>query len=518
MNGGSFSQARPWYTTDANPQTTEDCFTLRTTSTSNDGSIGSTSGRPDGRFYDAIYAKPFRDLRVPVKGKWTLADGVDYVKTVSINGVASERASERVPFTQVWTEDASSDDYANKTFRINGTGDGKLMPISELPFEFTEGLTVYKVDNGVVTAYTTTTITSGYVTVNEAQTRKTGVYWWIPSLADAKSSMWTDIIAAPDVFLATFPNGCYGAWIGIADAANPHRLSRKSLDSTSSYVYTDNNGSTWSSSTRSIDTTLNQVGAVSVGRVLLEHYEFAPDFTEPADHVRVDHLQERLTALQAHFSYAGASLMTSLIGKVGTVGTYPRHTIIEGYTLSPTGKLISDGFTWNVKHPDIGLIESDSPAVKTIFYGHVDDAGFLEVYTPYKGLVNDSGADNIGDFNQVTVNSSTTYVAGEYYRLNHIDFSELNNKVFRCVLGQSRTPSSLIANHTLLANGNLIQGDGAIAFELWDGNGFGDDNEFIIANGDNVGVDENNNAIRYGLHKVQLPHPIYIGLNNKQGL
>jgi hypothetical protein len=149
-------------------------------------------------------------------------------------------------------------------------------------------------------------------------------------------------------------------------------------------------------------------------------------------------------------------------------------------------------------HNNITLdISNNSPAVKALDYLSSEN-GVAKLSYAYKEMVWDSTANASDDFTEVTVNTSYTYAVGQYYKLTHVDFGPLQHKVFLCGQNRSASASWLAASH-LDPEGNLLHvSNGDLLFTLWDGNGWGDNNQFEFANNQATQTDDNGNTVLYG--------------------
>jgi len=400
------------------------------------GSISSAlSGHKADLYYDAIYADDIEDLRLDVSGNFDLQRFNDFGLKQSVNGNASERNTEYLPFTRVESEQAAS---------ASSTSGAIQIPLNAASnYNVGDLVTVLDASNTILIDRVTVTAkgTDGGGTVDYLNwdssegtyNRVSGETYTavIESTSNIKSKYWTDIAGDPTDILATFPNGVHGTWLSeIPDSTSKsYKATRKALANLS-HQETNDNGATWSGSLNGwdlVNSDNTQVAAIATGTIRLINYEYAPNFTEPVNRVYPHWFGNKGFAINFATAGYGVELVQSLINKISTGLSNP--SIVEGFHIHGYKTSDANGFSnssgYEPKHDTINLAGVDSPAVKVFPYVHLNDYGILELYLVYKELVHN-------------------------------------------------------------------------------GTSFGDDNEFIIADGDNYYIDENGNTIKGGVHKVNL--------------
>lgn len=481
-------------------------------SPANVGSINGASalsGSPTQyEFYDAIYAGQVKDLRLDANKK----DLVKLLEDSSRRDIAATtRGWGKVPFVDiVGSSTPTQFNTQANTVRVLRTD--LAIDLNGLPE-----------DNVAMRCIGAAIIDGTTYRINKLQKSGDGHYrfWFtdsetvvsVGSVVDLVISLylsadydilpWVDIMGSPANIAATFPDGCAGQWIPEL-AGDDNNLNRKA-GADNGRIYTTDNGVTWLTASGLLDFTTNTgYGYLSTqpNRVTLQMYESLSDFTAPSNNLPVLGKVGDVYSTVDYEASRGGRLMPSLTGIIGKSSQSTRR---YGNFNLVTRTILSDGSLgtgdYSPKHSplDFGAPANDSHAVKTLM-GLTEVDGLI--YPMYWGseIIWDTSADNIGDFTQVTTNGSTTYVAGQYYRFNHVDFGAQNNRAFRCIIGQARTPSSLISNNYMNNDSNLSNADGVLTFEVWDGSGWGDSSTIQIVNMESTINDKNGNSVKTFCH------------------
>ena len=119
-------------------------------------------------------------------------------------------------------------------------------------------------------------------------------------------------------------------------------------------------------------------------------------------------------------------------------------------------------------------------------------------------MVWDSSLDSGDEFITITEVSTELKSAGQHYRVTDGTFQGY----WFCELSTSAPFDN--AMWSVNSDGSLCWRDGAAYFKRWDGNGFGDNNQFEIADNQNTLTDDNGNSVLYGTARVALPY-FYVG-------
>jgi hypothetical protein len=330
---------RSWYDSLASsPSNVAECFTLATLNGNGKGNIGKTSGRPDEKFYDAIYASDVQDLRMSSR-RVPVAEIREKYKRMAIAGEV--RGYEGVPFSTVYSG-VGSGSSANAS--LNWLLTGGAVPVfyvyisntkaevGDIGYLYDEtiGLIVrFRVGEVFNTQWVrsdlgTTENLSAYEVLlgtppvgNDDGTGSTAYLIIEKKQAHSQANpTWTDIIGDPANIAATFPNGVEGQWIkNIPFNGNTYHFNRKvvpslvrrlqtlnEVDFTYQYVAVNNTDNSFTSS-------------APTGTVSLFHYETPAHFTE--DVVNITQLTD-WSPVYATNNHKDAILTSSLIGKIAT--------------------------------------------------------------------------------------------------------------------------------------------------------------------------------------------------------
>ena len=481
-NGGS---SYLWWQANAlalNVSSTLECFTLAQSFT---GAIGQQSGRSDGKYYDAIYASDVvSDLRMSSR-RVPLAEIRETYKRKAIAGEV--RGFDGVPFTYSTVSASSGSGNA-----ISGVGIGLRTTIPS---------TIYIVNGSSVIKATATSIFSdNQIGLSETILRDGYIVSTLEQTHKQANPTWTDIIGDPANIAATFPNGVEGMWIPVIPTGSPldFPLNRKALDASSNRESTTDNGVTWSSGSRVVNTTTNAISgyAIGVAEVELDHYETQAHFTE-------DDVNSVVLDLGAvwggnfYLTVYGCLLSSSLIGKILTSDQSASNSISQykpllGREMDSANKFSSNrgGNT----HSQIDLaFNNDTPAVKTLDYLSSEN-GQAKFCLVYKEMVYDADADDGNTFTEVIgEDTQSSLNVGELYFVNVPAIQGFYRNVL--TITGARLDDTRWGRDT---NGNIRWSNGEIAMEVWNGTGWGDNNQFEITDNQSTLTDDNGNACLYG--------------------
>ncbi|MBM7070874.1 hypothetical protein JQC92_02310 [Shewanella sp. 202IG2-18] len=409
-----------WFN-DSAPEVTSQsqCFNNATGSGGDVGYRGDTgfissgkSGRPDDRFYDAIYAGGQggvqQDLRYSVYEPTKAEIGRQLLRMQS----GEFRGYEKARFTRVHTQ--TSDDQVST--------DGVITDIPFSESQMSNGDSIYIQSSVDATIYTKVTITSVYsssgkVGINfapSASRRQGGQVVHERELPYSLGHQFTqvDVIGNPANILATpdLANGWAGSWIPVIPDSliDEVGLTRKVLNAPSlPRIYTVNNGATWSNVSATLDTTKNTMYALNdPDNVAIYTYTAQAKFTEDADNAVVYGGAEGLGTLTTTSHYdptGGCLLQESLIGLIGkstvNIAIWNQHLL--GYWLQSNG-LFHPDVTMLPQHTSIMLAapSNNSPAVKALNYV-TEDNGQLFMQYAYTELQHNGS--NWGDDSKIHI-------------------------------------------------------------------------------------------------------------------
>ncbi|MCP4984821.1 MAG: hypothetical protein GY928_01790, partial [Colwellia sp.] len=351
-----------WYeTAQVNMESVEKCFA----NAQADGNIASgVSGRPDGKYYDAVYASDIKDLRMSTK-RLPHKEIREKAKRMAIAGEV--RGYDGVPFTQIQTNE-----WSNGEFNTASIQDTSVCSVGD----------IVSVERWDSTVYDTTVITE---VVNATQLRfrdivgrKANGYVVIAQTNHGNHSQanptWTDIIGDPARIAATFPDGVEGQWLPVIPngTAKDFPLNRKFIQQSpiTPRARTDNNGSSWNVSSLSINETTNawESNNIPSTRVELWSYETQSHFTKGDTNRKALDLGNVFATNDNNISN-GNLLLSSLINKVGVGDAEPRNqnvTLInEGGFINGVPNMIAGN---EPTHATLTLGATTNPAIKTRSY------------------------------------------------------------------------------------------------------------------------------------------------------
>jgi hypothetical protein len=490
-----------------------DCFNELVALSTNavSGAIGDSNNiRPDGKVYDAIYASDVQDLRMSSK-KLPLTEIREKYKRMAIAG--DVRGFEAVPFTTFpsivwpntteygWVNSVLSIGTSNFRFRaLAGMYGFKLGDIITSPYGVHTVVNVNSndvqfsadtADTSNVIAHFRNLISSGlpFVAVVESQqTHK-----------QAKPT-WTDIIGSPANIAATFPKGVEGQWIPVVPDGTllSYPANRKNVAHKQALSTTDN-GIGWSFSSLFFNGTTNDITqSFTASSVRLQAYETQAHFTEDSNNEKVLDLGG-VSAGNFYNPSWGGLISSTLIGKVSTGSSDSkwRNASDFEYTLRTDTEILDTSTGQGVEHTTFSMLpDPSSPAVKALDYLSSEN-GVAKLSYAYKEMVYDSSADSPNEHTFVNQSSTFSYVAGTVYKLIHSNFVKLRDSVFVAEVSFTDTASN-VDRYSLFQDGSLKSSNGSTKLVLHDGNGFGDNNQFEIANNQATQTDDNGNTVLYG--------------------
>ncbi len=515
-NDGGFDSGRRWYEAlSKSPSSTSECFYFGNTQTSGDvapfvatwaGVIsGGSSGRPTSSpflYYDAIYAGQVQDLRTSSNRQTTN----ELLNEYSRKGIAGTiRGKESVPFTKVYTQTLSTSSGTGDTSIALGIADttginiGDVVDWQNSSGDYQRGY----VDSVAVTSNINVKLKYPNNTRHRILNTPVVVACTGFNLAQYETLPYQDIIGDPARIAATFPNGVYGQWIPKDTGGDDiYPLNRK-VSVVGSRQFTSNNGVTWTNGANIgvFDATMNQNTAGYSTHVALHQYSTPANPYELANNAEV--IGELGDAfVNGRFeSYYGGSLTNGLLGKVCT---YPLdignlRIPLMSYIITENNALLwNNGITHNTPSiPGNSIATVNSPMVKTFPYITQENSQYYLQWV-YKEMIWDTTLDNGVEFIDATDTNTITWTAGAHYHITTGAFRGF----WYCIAN----PGTTIANTNWSeVDGFLMRHTGVKYFKRWDGNGFGDDNNFNIVSGESTVLDDNGNSVLVGQKRVALP-------------
>ncbi|MGL1062938.1 hypothetical protein [Vibrio vulnificus] len=374
------------------------------------GSIGRGASRPDGKFYDAIYASGqggVIDWRLPARDMSSKEEAAKIFQKV-VNG--TYRGLEKLVYTRVLTSSGSGsstaaathaivlDDNSNVSvgdlaFLLDWSGTSWQRCIVETVSSNGSNITV----RGVTGELTRADATAGNVPifVNESKTH----------ISVSGDFTQLDVIGSPEEILKVdaLKNGWMGSWIPkIPDGTGNYPLTKKSLVNTGRYTYTTTSGVNWVSGGQPYDTTKNITTGTSggVGSVFLFDYTAFAKQTKPSTNKPVLNGSEGLGDVSASSWFGGSSngmcfLTESLIGKVPTSNAGWGDIELSLKVISANIRGDNFKIQYIGRHAPVALGEptNNSPAVKTLWYQTATN-GQCNLNFAYNELKYKAGVEN----------------------------------------------------------------------------------------------------------------------------
>ena len=455
---GNINTHANWYSVSSIQTTVIDCFTPLAIGSSGiigvdartlAGAIGGGSGRPDARFYDAIYASGWggvcRDMRYPASGLTAEDFAEQDLKIKS----GEYRGREMLEHTLVTTSDYANNSVA-EGFRIY-RAQGVIGDLSVNEHRYSGGYIV--TSDGDVIKYSRV---RHFTTVDE-----TYFYTDIPS-ADAQPS-WTgsshiimtktlgvsvageythtEIIGAPEQILLcdNLKEGWVGSWNPVIPTGdnpwNTFETSRPTNDTTIDKVQTDNNGASWLSGTHNFSPALSAPSATTsppLGRVEVWHYNTKAKMTTDVVNTEVFGRAKGVGDVFASSNSGdatGRGLGFSLISKILTSNSgiakprsvYGSHSLLNYNLLYD--KLSSARM--DIEHTPLLLPapNNNGPAFKALNYNVAkNQQGFINY--AYTQLTYDATAGDWGDDGKIHIADNQTTMPDENGHINLVGMAQ----------------------------------------------------------------------------------------------
>ncbi|CAI2292070.1 conserved hypothetical protein [Vibrio parahaemolyticus] len=526
-----------WYESTANQLTNvQQAFTLAST-VANSGAIGGVSGRPDGKFYDAIYASGqggVIDYRTPAKDMSSKEEASKVFQKV-VNG--SYRGEEGLLVTKfvanAYQGYFTAENKSHAYFKTgpNNTGNNIDFHGSGLPAG--TPIVAWQPSSGLV-GYGAVSTTNSYLYLNPTEnsrgktTHTTGFLpaggstepWYFACVDDSGipvSGDFTqlDLLGSPANIIASpeFANGWVGNWIPVIPndtlITTDFQLVRKAVITKMEFTWRDAGNSSWSSGSYNVNTTLNtrdNSAAQSRSRVAVNTYTAFAKQTKGSTNKKVLNGSEGVGFVWAsadNFVTQGNALIESLLGKVGKDnqdGNQERRFTITKHFMLPEGNL-KTGVNLHL-HTAVDLWKplNDSPAVKTLWYQIANNqqcslnfAWNELVYKPFTNPIVDTGAQMLRK-------------RGAIYLVN-VAGSALNGRLVIWNGNEASIPVDYTAYYVDANNVIKSKSSNAVStIQLYTGDGWGDDSTIRIIDGIGTFINLNGDTCLYGTHELAIPY------------
>ncbi|HCM0578261.1 TPA: methyl-accepting chemotaxis protein [Vibrio parahaemolyticus] len=322
-----------------------------------------------------------------------------------------------------------------------------------------------------------------------------------------------DVIGEPANILTTpaLANGWIGSW-NPKFHTNYNTIvgTRKNVLGAVARRYTDNLGTAWGSDSPAWDSAKNTFVASSLqptGRVELWEYTAFAKQTKVSTNKKVLNSTEGLGQVHAtyhHHVTAGATLVEALLGKVATsASTNARHTYtLQDYLIHEKGCTLDVGPGYLPTHATLDLAKPDAPtpAVKALWYQTANNQqcslnfAFNElVYKPFTNPIVDTGAQMLRK-------------RGAIYLVN-VAGSVLNGRLVIWNGNEASIPVDYTAYYVDANNVIKSKSSNAVStIQLYTGDGWGDDSTVRIIDGIGTFINLNGDTCLYGTHELAIPY------------
>ncbi|EGQ9978770.1 hypothetical protein FV769_10695 [Vibrio parahaemolyticus] len=516
------------------------------------GKIGGTSGRPDGKFYDAIYASGqggVIDYRTPAKDMSSKEEASKIFQKV-VNG--TYRGEETLYGSKVYRIGTATTGFSVNNYRrfdcasvtdvgltiTVGKGRADNTPHNDLNtprlgFIYdakTGGLwkvTSFIQDEAGVSRIYTSLASEGapagtytdlyfigspnapYVTTGAQGSEIANLYTNIPASGNFFQQ---DVIGSPANIL-TIPalaNGWIGSW-NPKFHTNYNTIvgTRKNVLGAVARRYTDNLGTAWGSDSPAWDSAKNSFVASSLqptGRVELWEYTAFAKQTKPSTNKAVLNGSEGVGFVWAsadNYPSQGCTLIETLIGKVGKDnqdGNQETRLALTKHFMQPEGTLKKGDVR---KHTPIDLKKpiNDSPAVKTLWYQIANNQqcslNFAWNELVWKNLI-------VKDVNT----ASSPVKQGEVYVIK-ADVP-LKGQIFKANGNNAGWNWSGMymgdEGEVYYGGGNSVSLDTTVKSYQGKSDGWGDDSTIRIIDGIGTFINLNDDTCLYGTHELAIPY------------
>ncbi|EOW0541306.1 TPA: hypothetical protein ACX3FZ_003118 [Vibrio parahaemolyticus] len=509
----------PWYDsrvvsgiTSAGKCFTEVSATTQIAKTPGSGRIShGKNKRPDGKFYDAIYASGqggVIDYRLPA---WDMSSKEEASK-ISQKVVNGTYRGEELA-VRTWISPAIAQTPSPQATSI-------ATEINTMDLYKVGGkVSLYDIATKQVLVTTTITgIRNGAIDVLDTFNRLAGdahlvvtIESNIPVSGDFTQ---VDVIGEPANILTTpaLANGWLGSWIPVIPdgTSKNHPLTRKAITSSVSVQISSNSGDSWVNADKTASTTTNTMdnrftGATEV--TLYTYTAFAKQTKVSTNKVVLNQYEGLglVTEICHSHLWWGVKLAESLMGKVCT-----SSAASTGGAFHPITRLgwergaqrLATSVNDPTVHSPITMPapSNNSPAVKALWYQTADNqqcslnfAWNELVYKPFTNPIVDTGAQMLRK-------------RGAIYLVN-VAGSALNGRLVIWNGNEASIPVDYTAYYVDANNVIKSKSSNAVStIQLYTGDGWGDDSTVRIIDGIGTFINLNGDTCLYGTHELAIPY------------
>ncbi|AXQ98625.1 hypothetical protein [Pseudoalteromonas piscicida] len=324
---------------------------------------------------------------------------------------------------------------------------------------------------------------------------------------------WTDIVAKPDNFKSTFPDGVQGQWIPkLPDGTAGYPLNRKLSGDTLSATFSIDQGQTWVKNDVQFDPVKNINSASwNANTVALLQYQSDSVFTHAAANSAICGDIGRVYATQAYLNQYGNRLQSSLTGQVGKRNSsayFQEYLNVSKHAYySPNQTL---GWTRRtgdepIHEPlNLDVPNDNSPAVKAL--STITEKNGL-LYLQFHGTELKYKSIHLSYVEVIKAGVEADVVKGKIYRLQGFDNSHINRPVIALQDRLNFTFSASAFDGYRVANDGRIMTSSGADYPLLrvHNNDWGDDQTIPIIDGENTKTDLNGNTVKVFCHHTLFP-------------
>ncbi|GLQ31670.1 hypothetical protein GCM10007876_21490 [Litoribrevibacter albus] len=434
---GDVDNGRLWYDSAGfNMTNAAQCFTEVTENNGKGNISGNLSGRPDGKFYDAIYANGqggVIDMRLG--GKSLSRFGDDKAALLAGDFLGQEYLVKTEIFAGSLTATGSS-----KNIYITGSGMGLLPTVGDM-------FHVYRSDGSVQTSTVSSTGVDGWIstdTITNTELVTHVILTYTTDLPVSGEFTMIDVMGDPANIKNTsdLTNGWIGAWIRDLTAGSlPRSLTRKALYSNAISQYTNDNGANWTNSSYSIDPIKNETPNAS-----------------------------QLDVYTTVITYTAHAKVTTPVNRLPVLGGYD--------SIKDVTAINWKGYGNNILFESIlGMINKNS-----------DPSG--EIYPTVKMI------------QSALIDRNLTVTEADWGKLDtNVDHGIQKHEPLNLIQPNNGNSALKVMMYPVVENGQLFI---EIIYKqmVHNGTSWGDNNQMLIADGDNLGTDLNAISISYGTHRI----------------
>ena len=358
-----------WYNTTISIASTMDCFDSSKMLTAS-GSIGTTSGRPDGIFYDQVAENSILDLRNSSKK----VEDYNRLITKEFNKLVAgtTRGFEGEKYTEITTQTTTGTVATVQVKDGTRYKRGDVIYIYDLTASSIKGrFVVISISTNTLTVDTAFAKLANSYRISGASSTRTKSNTLLACDVIGNPSNYPSVWKTNEVTFTTLHTAEDGTSLLPDGTRDTFNLSRKANATPLLCLRSTDNGATWTSFTPTFSTTTNAITLTNepAGNIVLVYYQTKTTMTIPTVNSEVLELGEVLGTN----GLANGALVSTLIEKVATANTAPysqRGYGVSGYRIDMSTFKFSTTATEIPVHSALSLAGGavGVPAVKVLPY------------------------------------------------------------------------------------------------------------------------------------------------------